>query len=109
MSQSTLAGRNHRRQSKQSSSEASNGSRNGHAEADLLHSIRRLGSDVSRSMKSRAKDLGETANAYLKRGRKKAGKLEQAIERRVVKRPLAAVLAAAGVGLVIGMFCRRRS
>jgi len=105
MPHSTLASRNHRRQSKQSHATGSNGYS---SETDVLRSIRQLGTEVTQSVKARAKDLGETANEYLKKGRKRADALEQAIQRRVVKRPLAAVLAAAGLGVLIGMFCRRR-
>src|SRR5262249_43416737 len=106
---STLANRNHRRQTKQARNGELNGSNGKHApELSVLHSARQLGSDVSRSIKAQAKNLGHTATGYLNESRKKARSLEQAAQRRIEQRPLAAVLMAAGLGLLVGIFCGRR-
>jgi len=109
MSHSTLANRNHRRQTKQARASELNGSTGKHTpEMRVLHSVRQLGSDVTRSMKAQAKNFGQTATGYVNKSRKKAHALEQAAQRRIEQRPLSAVLIAAGVGLIVGIFCGRR-
>lgn len=109
MSHSTLANRNHRRQTKQARASELNGSTGKHMpELSVLRSVRQLGSEVTRSMKEQAKNLGETATGYLNESRKKARAIEQSAQRQIEQRPLTAVLAAAGVGLLIGIFCGRR-
>lgn len=109
MSHSTLANRNHRRQTKHARAGEVNGSTGKHTpEMSVLHSVRQLGSDVTRSMKAQAKNIGQTATGYLNESRKKAQAFEQAAQRRIEQRPLAAVLLAAGLGLLVGIFCGRR-
>ena len=110
MSRSTLANRNHRRETKQAPSGELNGSNGKHTpELSVLHSVRQFGSDVSRSMKAQAKNLGQTATGYLHESRKKAHAFEQATQRRIEQRPITAVLMALGVGLLLGIvFGRRR-
>jgi len=109
MSHSTLANRNHRRQTKQARSGDLNGSNGKHTpELSVLDSVRQLGSDMTRSMKAQAKNLGETATGYLTESRKKVHAFEQATQRRIEQRPLTAVLMAAGLGLVVGIFCGKR-
>jgi ElaB/YqjD/DUF883 family membrane-anchored ribosome-binding protein len=109
MSHSTLANRNHRRQTKQSRNGELNGSTGKHTpESSVLHSVRQLGSDVTRSMKAQAESFGQTATGYLKESRKRARALEQAAQRRIEQRPLTALLCAAGLGLLAGIFCARR-
>jgi ElaB/YqjD/DUF883 family membrane-anchored ribosome-binding protein len=109
MSQSTLANRNHRRQTKQARAGEVNGSAGKHTpELSVLHSARQLGSEVTRSMKAHAKNLGQTANDYLNESRKKVQAIEQAAQERIERRPLTSVLIAAGLGLLVGVLCGRR-
>jgi ElaB/YqjD/DUF883 family membrane-anchored ribosome-binding protein len=109
MSHSTLANRNQRKHTKRVPSAELNGSSGPHvSEANVLRSVRQLGTDVTRSMKAHARDLGETATGYLKQSRKKARSLEQSLERQIEQRPIPAVLTAAGIGLLVGIFCARR-
>lgn len=93
--------------------QSSNASRNGKAltreiEGDVLRTVRQFGSDVSRSMKQRAEGLREKAAGCIKQGRKKARSLERSVERRIEKRPLSTLLAAGGLGLLIGVLATRR-
>jgi ElaB/YqjD/DUF883 family membrane-anchored ribosome-binding protein len=109
MSHSTLANRNHRRQTKHARGGELNGSSTRHTpESSVLHSVKQLGSDVTRSMKARAKNFGQTANGYLNESRKKAHAFEEAAQRKIEQRPLTSVLVAAGLGLLVGIFCGRR-
>jgi ElaB/YqjD/DUF883 family membrane-anchored ribosome-binding protein len=59
-------------------------------------------------MKQRATGLRETAADCVKQGRKKARSLNRSMERRIEDRPLTSLLAAAGLGLLVGIFCARR-
>jgi ElaB/YqjD/DUF883 family membrane-anchored ribosome-binding protein len=109
MSHSTVANRNQRRHTKRIPAAELNGSSDAHvSEANILRSVRQLGTDVTRSMKTRARDLGETATGYLKESRKKARSLEQSLERQIEQRPMTAILTAAGLGLLVGIFFARR-
>jgi len=109
MSHSTLANRNHRRQTKHSRNGDVNGSTGKHTpEMSVLHSVRQLGSDVTRSMKAQAESFGQTATGCLKKSRKKARAIQQTAQQRIEQRPITAVLCAAGLGLLAGIFCGRR-
>ncbi len=90
-----------------------NGSRNGkpttrELEGDLLNTVRQFGSDVSRSVRQCATGLRNGAAQYLKQGRKRARSLEKSVERRIEQRPLSTLMAAAGVGVLIGVLAARR-
>ncbi len=89
------------------------GSRNGkpsrrEIENDVLRTVRQFGSEVSQSMKKRAAGLREKAEDCLTQGRKKARSLERKVERRIEQRPLSTLLAAAGMGMLIGVLAARR-
>lgn len=109
MSRSGLQNRTESKRNKQSW----NGSRNGkpiarEIEGDVLRTVRQFGSEVSRTMKQGAAGLREKAADCLTQGRKKARKLERSVERRIERRPLSSLLAAAGLGLLIGVLAARR-
>ena len=108
MSRTSMMNRNQRRHAKQSSAEGNGKSGPHDAEFGVLHSVRQLSSDVTRSMKSRAKDFGETATIVFDKGREKARDLKQSVEERVQERPLTSLLAATGLGLLIGVIYGRR-
>ena len=108
MSRTSLMHRNQRRHARQSSAEANGKTRMHEAEVGVLHSVRQLGSDVSRSMRSRAKEFGETATIVFDKGREKARDFKQSVEERVQQRPVTSLLAAAGLGLLIGVIYGRR-
>jgi len=108
MSHSNLANRNHRRQTKHATSELNGSTGKQTPELSVLHSARQLRSDVARSMKAQANSFRQTATGYLHQSRKKARAIEQAAQRRIEQRPFTAVLAAAGLGLLVGIFCGRR-
>lgn len=107
MSRSGLQSRTDSKRNKQSC----NGSRNGKCssiENDVLRTVRQFGSEVSRTVKQRAAGFRDTAKGCLKQGRKKARSLERTAQRRVEEQPIRSLLAAAGIGLLIGVLAGRR-
>ena len=107
MSRSALQSRTDSKRNKQSC----NGSRNGKCsgiENDVLRTVRQFGSEVSRTVKQRAAGFRDTAKGCLKQGRKKARSLERSAQRRVEEQPIRSLLAAAGIGLLIGVLAGRR-
>lgn len=50
----------------------------------------------------------EMANQYLDEGRQRALDLQQSLEQQIREQPVKAILAAAGVGFILGVFFMRR-
>jgi ElaB/YqjD/DUF883 family membrane-anchored ribosome-binding protein len=109
MSRTAFENRTASKRNKQSLNGCRNGKLAGRGiEGDVLRTVRQFGSELTRSMKQRATGLRETAADCVKQGRKKARSLERSVERRIEDRPLTSLLAAAGLGLLVGMICTRR-
>ena len=52
--------------------------------------------------------LRDRAGEYVEHGRDRVREIGDTVESRIQEKPLKSVLVAAGIGLLIGMFCSRR-
>jgi ElaB/YqjD/DUF883 family membrane-anchored ribosome-binding protein len=74
---------------------------------DLLHKAQQFGSEASSAVRESLDGMRDTATDYYRTGRDKARDFEQALEQRVQDRPLMSVLAAVGIGFLVGYLCKR--
>jgi ElaB/YqjD/DUF883 family membrane-anchored ribosome-binding protein len=76
--------------------------------ADIRDDVREMGGHIRDAAAEKLHDLRDRASDYFEQGRGKARKWEQGIEGYIQEKPIRALLIAAGVGLLVGVFWRRR-
>jgi ElaB/YqjD/DUF883 family membrane-anchored ribosome-binding protein len=76
--------------------------------ANLRETAADRAAELRTAAAERAGQLRDTASEYYERGRERAMGLEQSLEERVREKPLQALLMAAGLGVLVGMFWNRR-
>jgi ElaB/YqjD/DUF883 family membrane-anchored ribosome-binding protein len=76
--------------------------------AEIGESIRDIKDEVGTLAREKFDDFRDQATGYYKKGRKKAVELEKTVEGYIQDEPVKALLIAAGVGFLVGMFWRRR-
>ena len=74
----------------------------------VMNRIKDLGTEAVQAADSHVRDMRDSANNYVKSGRKRAGRIERSVERSIEERPLMAVLAASIIGFVLGIVFARR-
>jgi ElaB/YqjD/DUF883 family membrane-anchored ribosome-binding protein len=96
--------------------EEKHGTRHEHSATDDLkekaveigENVRQMGGQIGDVAREQYENLRDQATGYYKKGRKKASALEEEFEDYIKEKPIQTLLMAAGVGLLIGMFWRRR-
>jgi len=96
--------------------EEKHGSHHEHSATDELkekaveigQNVREMGGQLGDVAREQYENLKDQATGYYKKGRKKASALEEEFESYIQEKPVQSLLIAAGVGLLIGMFWRRR-
>jgi ElaB/YqjD/DUF883 family membrane-anchored ribosome-binding protein len=76
--------------------------------AEAAQNIRDIGGDVQNAAREQFDNFRSSAGDYYEQGRDRAMEWEESIESYVQEKPLKALAIAAGVGLLIGLFWRRR-
>jgi ElaB/YqjD/DUF883 family membrane-anchored ribosome-binding protein len=76
--------------------------------AEIGQNVREMGGQIGDAAREQYENLRGKANDYYKQGRKQAAQWEEGVEEYIQDRPIHAVLMAAGIGLLLGMFWRRR-
>jgi len=76
--------------------------------AALGHEVQELGALTKEVARDAAGILGDNAAGYYRDGMKTAQKWGEGIEERIKQKPVQSLLIAAGVGLLLGAFLRRR-
>jgi ElaB/YqjD/DUF883 family membrane-anchored ribosome-binding protein len=76
--------------------------------SEIGQNVREIGSEIGDLAREKFSDVRDQATGYYKKGRKKAAELEDTVEDYIKEQPIKALLIAAGVGLLVGMFWRRR-
>ena len=74
----------------------------------IMNRIKNLSDEAVHVADAGVRGIRNSAGAYVKAGRKRAGRLERSFEHRVEERPLMAVLAASIIGFVLGIIFARR-
>src|SRR5215475_10992370 len=80
-----------------------------HEANNVLHSMRRMGDNVTGAVRDGLENVRDTASDYIDEGVSRAYELEKRVEARVQSRPMTSLMAAIGFGFLIGFFCSRRS
>jgi ElaB/YqjD/DUF883 family membrane-anchored ribosome-binding protein len=76
--------------------------------AGIGREVRNLGGELGGMAREKFQDFRDQAQDYYQRGRQKASELEGSFENYIQEQPIKSILIAAGVGLLVGMFWRRR-
>jgi len=76
--------------------------------ANIARTLRSMQRDAVGAVKEGMEQLGETASDYVRQGRRKARSIEVSAQRTIKQRPITSVLAAMGVGFLVGRFFTRR-
>ncbi len=75
---------------------------------EVLHAVREMGADAKKMAQEKVAKIRDSATEYLHQGRAKAENIEKSFEDGIRQKPLRSVVIAAGIGLVLGIFFRRR-
>lgn len=75
---------------------------------ELSEDLRAMGSQVGEVAREQYEHVRGRALDFVKQGQKKARDWEAGMEEYIQERPVKSLLIAAGVGMLIGMFWRRR-
>jgi ElaB/YqjD/DUF883 family membrane-anchored ribosome-binding protein len=74
---------------------------------DVAHKVHQVGEDIA----DKAQHLGEQGKAiaseYYQQGRKQAADWERQLEQQIREKPIQSLLIAGGIGLLLGILCRR--
>lgn len=76
--------------------------------AQLQQNLREMGSQVRDAASEKIGQLRDRASEYYEQGRRRAAEWEQNLESYVQEKPIQSLLIAAGVGMLLGIFWRRR-
>ncbi len=76
--------------------------------SQVQENIREMGSQVRDVATEKYNQLRDQAGEYYEQGRQRAMEWEQTLEEYVQEKPVQSLLMAAGVGLLLGFFWRRR-
>lgn len=76
--------------------------------AEIGKDVRDMGGHLKDAAVEQYENLRDRASGYFEQGRDKAREWEEGIEGWVQEKPIRALLVAAGVGVLLGMFWRRR-
>ncbi len=74
----------------------------------VLRAVNKVRAEVTDALKEGIDDLREVATGYVEQGRDTARSLGETFEGGVQERPLTAVVAALGLGFLVGCFFSRR-
>ncbi len=74
----------------------------------VLRAVNKVRSEVTGALKDGIDDLREVAAGYVEHGRDTARSVGETFEEGVQQRPLTSVLAAIGLGFLVGCFFTRR-
>lgn len=76
--------------------------------SEIGQNVREMGGQIGDVAREQYENIRDRANDYYDQGRKRAAQWEEGVEEYIQDRPIHAVLMAAGIGLLVGMFWRRR-
>jgi ElaB/YqjD/DUF883 family membrane-anchored ribosome-binding protein len=76
--------------------------------AEIGQNVRDMGGQAVDAAREQFKHVKDQAAGYYKKGRKRALDMEDEFEDYIREQPLKSLLIAAGVGMLVGMFWRRR-
>lgn len=76
--------------------------------SEIGQDVRDLGGELGDAAREKFNEFRDQATGYYKKGRKKAAELEGGIEDYIKDQPIKAMMIAAGVGMLFGLFWRRR-
>ena len=74
----------------------------------VSQNIREIGSQVRDVASEKYNQLRDQASQYYEEGRQRATEWERSLEEYVQEKPIQSLLIAAGVGMLLGMFWKRR-
>jgi ElaB/YqjD/DUF883 family membrane-anchored ribosome-binding protein len=74
----------------------------------VSQNIREMGSQVRDAASDKYNQLRDQASQYYEEGRQRAAEWERSLEEYVQEKPIQSLLIAAGVGMLLGMFWKRR-
>ncbi len=74
----------------------------------VIRTAEQTAGDLAQKAQERLDSLSQVASDYVQQGQKKAQQLTRSVSGEVRERPMAALLAAAGLGLLIGVYLKRR-
>jgi ElaB/YqjD/DUF883 family membrane-anchored ribosome-binding protein len=76
--------------------------------SEIGQNVREIGSEIGDLAREKFTDVRDQAAGYYKKGRKKASEWEEGVEDYIKEQPIKALLIAGGIGLLVGLFWRRR-
>ena len=79
-----------------------------HKTEEMKRTAQNLGHTISENVQDKVKNLRQGASNYYNRSKDKARDMEQSVEERIHRRPLASVMLAAVGGLVLGKLMERK-
>jgi ElaB/YqjD/DUF883 family membrane-anchored ribosome-binding protein len=75
---------------------------------EIGRSLREMGEELGGAAKDQFGHLRDKASGFYESGRKRARNFEGSIEEYIQEKPIKAIVLAAGAGLLLGLFWRRR-
>ena len=76
--------------------------------SEISQNVREIGGEIGDLCAEKFTDVRDQAAGYYKKGRKKASEWEEGVEDYIKEQPIKALLIAGGIGLLVGLFWRRR-
>ena len=74
---------------------------------DVAHRVRQVGEEIAEKAQYLGEHGKEIAADYYEQGRQQAAIWEHELEQQIREKPIQSILIAGGIGLLLGILCRR--